>query len=92
MGTDLSSLAEEINPQVRGWINYYGAFYGSELYPLASRIDGHLIRWAMRKYKRLEGRPERAWAWLNDVRDRAPRLFAHWALTRHSPSWSVGAR
>ena len=24
-GTDLSDLAEEINPQVRGWINYYGA-------------------------------------------------------------------
>jgi RNA-directed DNA polymerase len=28
-GTDLSSLASEINPQVRGLINYYGAFYRS---------------------------------------------------------------
>jgi Reverse transcriptase (RNA-dependent DNA polymerase)/Group II intron, maturase-specific domain len=28
---DLSSLAKEINPQVQGWINYYGAFYRSEL-------------------------------------------------------------
>ena len=26
-GTDLSGLAEEIDPQVRGWIGYYGAFY-----------------------------------------------------------------
>jgi hypothetical protein len=25
-----SGLAEDINPQVRGWINYYGAFYRSE--------------------------------------------------------------
>src|SRR5690242_9291066 len=30
-GTDLSILAREINPQVQGWINYYGAFYRSEL-------------------------------------------------------------
>ena len=25
--TDLSGLAEDVNPQVRGWIGYYGAFY-----------------------------------------------------------------
>jgi hypothetical protein len=28
-GTDLSGLAEAINPQVRGWINYFGRFYRS---------------------------------------------------------------
>ena len=33
-GTDLSGLAGDINPQVRGWINYYGAFYRSELFSL----------------------------------------------------------
>ena len=30
--SDLSSIAAEINPQVRGWIGYYGAFYRSELH------------------------------------------------------------
>ena len=45
-GTDLSGLAEEIDPQVRGWIGYYGAFYRSELYSRkahrrASRSMGH---------------------------------------------------
>jgi len=30
-GTDLAGLAREINSQVRGWFNYYGAFYRSEL-------------------------------------------------------------
>src|SRR6478672_4028279 len=29
-GTDLSGIAQAINPQVRGWINYYGVFYHSE--------------------------------------------------------------
>ena len=55
-GTDLSGLAEEIDPQVRGWIGYYGAFYRSELYSLARHIDEHLVRWAMQKFKRLRGK------------------------------------
>ncbi len=79
-GTDLSGIAEEINPQVRGWINYYGAFYRSELSFLALRIDQHLVRWAMQKFKRLRGRPQAAWALLNAVRQRDPKLFAHWHL------------
>ena len=43
-GADLSGLAEEINPQVRDWINYYGAFYRSELRFLAWRINEQLAR------------------------------------------------
>ena len=29
---------------------------------IAARIDEHLVRWAMQKFKRLRGRPDRAWA------------------------------
>jgi len=89
-GTDLSDLAEEINPQVRGWINYYGAFYRSELYSIAARIDQHLVRWAMRKFKRLRGKPQRAWDRINAARQRQPRLFAHWHLL--PPTFSRPAR
>jgi len=91
-GTDLSGLAKDINPQVRGWINYYGAFYRSELHSLALRIDQHLIRWAMQKYKRLRGKPMRAWAWLGAVRQHQPKLFAHWQLARQHQGRPVGAR
>jgi len=77
---DLSSLARAINAQVRGWINYYGAFYRSELYFLAGRIDDHLVRWVMRKFKRLKRKPAGAWAWLLAARQRQPRLFVHWYL------------
>ena len=81
-GSDLSGLARDINPQVRGWINYYGAYYRSELSSLAWRIDQHLVRWAMHKFKRLRG-SLKATAWLNAVQQRHPRLFAHWHLLAH---------
>jgi len=89
--TDLTGLAEDINPQVRGWFNYYGVFYRSELYPLARRIDEHLVRWAMQKFKRLRGRPWQAWEWLAKIRQHSPLLFAHWQLARTTRSWTVGA-
>jgi len=79
-GTDLSSLAEEINPRARGWIGYYGAFYRSELHSLAQHIDEHLLRWARQKFKRLRGKAAKARAWLDAVREHQPGLFAHWHL------------
>lgn len=90
-GTDLSCLARDINPQVRGWINYYGAFYRSALTSLAKRIDEHLVRWAMQKFKRLRNRPYKAWAWLQAVRGREPKLFAHWHLIARADGRFVGA-
>jgi RNA-directed DNA polymerase len=90
--TDLSGLAEDINPQVRGWINYYGAFYRSELDAIARRIDQHLVRWAMQKFKRLRGKTLRAWAWLEAVRQYQPTLFAHWHLVSRTQRRPVGAR
>jgi hypothetical protein len=79
-GTDLSGLAGEINPQVRGWINYYGAFYRSELRFLAWRINEHLARWAMHKFKRFRGKYAKAMTWLQKVYQYQPGLFAHWQL------------
>ena len=90
-GSDLSGLAEDLNPHVRGWINYYGAFYRSELHSLARRIDEHLVRWAMHKFKRLRGKPSRAWDWLAAARQRQPKLFAHWHLVSPTQGRPVGA-
>ena len=76
----LDGLTAEINPQVRGWLGYFTAFYPTAVTPVAERIDRHLMRWALRKYKRLKGRKPRARAWLRGVRQRQPGLFAHWSL------------
>lgn len=71
----LEEFAAIINTVVRGWLNYYGRFYRSELKPVLRRINTYLIRWAMNKYKRLRGRPHRARQWLVTVHRRQPNLF-----------------
>src|SRR5438876_5159049 len=77
-GLTLTDLARAVNPVVRGWINYYGRFYRSRLISLLRRIDDYLVRWAMKKYKRLRGHPPRARRMLASVHQREPALFAHW--------------
>ncbi len=76
----LDDLAEEVNPVLRGWLNYFTVFYSSAVIPIGKRMDRHLMRWARRKYKRLKRSEKRARAWLTGVRKRAPDLFVHWAL------------
>lgn len=76
----LNDLARMFNPYIRGWINYYGHFYKSALYPTVRRIDVFLLRWAQRKFKRLRRRPRVARAWLARVVRSTPDLFAHWDL------------
>lgn len=75
----LTDLARSINPIVRGWINYYGRFYRSQLIRLLRRLNDYLVRWARRKYKRLRYAPKRARRFLVSVFEREPGLFAHWA-------------
>ncbi len=77
----LEQIAAEINPIVRGWMNYYGRFYRSRLYPFLARINTYLMRWAGRKYKRLRSY-KRFMAWWTGILDREPGLFAHWRWVR----------
>jgi RNA-directed DNA polymerase len=81
-GSTLQDLAREINPVVRGWINYYGRFYKSELYPSLNGINRYLVRWAMQKFKRLRRRRKRAREALVKTARSYPGLFAHWRLVK----------
>ena len=80
--SDLKTLAKMINPQVRGWINYYGKFFRSSLYSVIEYIEYKLLRWARRKYKILKCSKNRAWKWLRRIRKgQHSQLFVHWNFT-----------
>jgi len=78
--SDLEDLARLVNPITRGWINYYGSYYRSALYPVFKHLDRTLVRWAMRKFERFNGRLGKAFRWLDGIRQRQPELFVHWRL------------
>lgn len=87
----LTDLARMFNNVVQGWINYYGRFYKSMLYPLFKRLNRALMRWACRKYKRLKRRERKAMHWLVEVAHRAPGLFAHWRFGVRPGGRAMGA-
>jgi len=74
----LEDLSRMLSPKVRGWINYYGSFYKSALYPTLAHLNRILVRWAMRKFKRLRHHLTNAVHWLGRIAKRQPELFPHW--------------
>jgi RNA-directed DNA polymerase len=88
----LTDLALMFNTTLQGWINYYGRFYKSMLYPVFRHLNETLVRWAMRKYKRLRRHRTRARRFIADVSRRQPGLFAHWRFGVRPDGWTMGAR
>ena len=76
----LEDLSHMYNPIIRGWVNYYGLFYKSELYCVLKHMNLALTRWALRKYKKLAGHKRRARHWLGKIARRDPKLFVHWQM------------
>jgi group II intron reverse transcriptase/maturase len=83
----VTEIAKTINPIVRGWIQYYGAFYRSALVPLLARINSYLVRWIRKKYKRLRSYTKAMAAWRR-VTSQYPRLFFHCKWVRSA--WQPG--
>ena len=76
----IEDLSRMFNPKIRGWLQYYGRYYRSALYPIMRQLDRSLARWAYRKYKKLRGHLRRATHWIARISRRDPGLFAHWQM------------
>jgi RNA-directed DNA polymerase len=76
---NLWDIANMFNRQIQGWINYYTHFYKSEIYGVLRYINGCLVNWVRRKYKKRKAR-RRAEHWLGTIAKRDKNLFAHWKL------------
>ena len=77
----LEEISRLYNPVIRGWVNYYGRYYRSKLYKALYPLNLIMIKWAMRKYKKLKSRRLRAVRWFLRIQKKSPNLFAHWQLT-----------
>ena len=76
----IHDLSRMFNASIRGWLNYYGHFYKSQLYPVFRHMNKALVQWVRRKYKKLERHKTRAIRWLGRLAKNLPRLFTHWQL------------
>lgn len=78
--TDLSlkQIAEWVNPILNGWINYYGKYSRSALYPVLNSFNLSLVSWARSKYKKLRKHKTKACLFIQNMCKVQPNLFAHW--------------
>ncbi len=71
-------IAKEVNPMLRGWINYFGKFYPSALNSLLFKLNWKLMRWVINTFKRFKRSKKRAIRFLKLIYKQEPKLFAHW--------------
>lgn len=77
-GVDISGIAKEFNPRIRGWINYYGKFRKHSLMKVFRIFHRRLMVWAVNRHKRFKGSMRKAGRWIFDLAKRQPNLFVHW--------------
>lgn len=74
----LEWFAENLNPKIRGWINYYAKFNRYKAYDVFYYLNELIRQWIKNKYK-IKGK-----AWRYDkyrkVLAKNPELFYHWRL------------
>ncbi|GBF20479.1 MULTISPECIES: group II intron reverse transcriptase/maturase [Arenibacter] len=76
----LTDLANMFNAKLQGFINYYGRFYKSAMYPLFQRLNHRLAHWVERKFKKCRRHKTRAIRLLGEICHQNPTLFAHWRM------------
>ncbi len=78
--SSLEDLAALLNPKLAGWSSYYGKFRPYLLDVLWEEVNGHLLKWVRKRYKRFKGSTGRSRAWLKQVHQENRTLFVHWQL------------
>jgi RNA-directed DNA polymerase len=74
----LAMFAKELNPKIRGWVNYYTKFARSEGLQVYRYLNDQIQKWIARKYK------IKCWKVLKQkyqtILEENSKLFYHWQL------------
>jgi RNA-directed DNA polymerase len=76
----LDDIARMLNPLLRGWIGFYGRYNRAALETMLRHVNLTLVAWAMRKFKRFQGRKVRAARFLEKLVRTQPAMFEHWRI------------
>lgn len=74
----LEDIARMYNLVIRGWLEYYGKYYPSALYPFCRFFNRMMVAWIMKKYKKLKVRKIKSSNLLESIQKKKPSLFEHW--------------
>lgn len=77
----LQNVAEKLNAQTRGIINYYGKYNIRPLEKLFRNLDFRLAKWVKNKFKKLRSY-QKAFDWLRDIKLSYPNMFDHWKISK----------
>lgn len=72
---EIDDLSRMSNASIRGWINYFGKIYKSQLHPVLRHMNDALVKWVRRKYKKLEKHKTRAIHWLGRLAKNLPKYL-----------------
>jgi len=86
----LAELAQQYNSVIRGWWEYYGAFYQTAMREIFRYVDRKLEQWARRKYQTLMRHKRHSVEWLDRVKKARPEIFVHWRVFRDQ-GWTTRA-
>ena len=76
----IEKLAEEMNPVIRGWANYFSKFCSREAIKVLNYVNLSLIKWCRKKYKRIRGSKGKAYRYLARLAKSKSDLFYHWKI------------
>ena len=74
----IEEIALQINPIVRGWINYYCEFRKSSFSIIIKQLENILMRWSQAKYKKIGNSKRKAYKWIKKLQQENPNLFVYW--------------
>jgi group II intron reverse transcriptase/maturase len=79
----IQEIANQVNPQMRGIIRYYGKFKLWKLQRLMWHFEFRLVKWVLNKYRKFKNSYTKAYQWIKMLKQTYPTMFYYWTVFKH---------